>query len=240
MKFSLLASGSKGNCCVIQTDYEQIVIDCGTTKRYLTARFEELGLSVQNSHALLITHEHIDHTSQMKLFKDVQIYTPEPRSDAHIQVIPYHPFTVGSLSITPIPTSHDADVSCGYIIDDSFEKLVYITDTGYVRERDKVLILDADYYIFESNHDPQMLMNTRRPYSVKQRILSDTGHLSNEDAAQILSEVVGNRTKEVVLAHLSQEANTIELARNTVQNMIQNKKIQIKVAQQFEIIKSGI
>lgn len=216
------------------------MIDCGTTKRYLTQRFEEIDISFDTIDGLLITHDHIDHTSQVKLFAHTKIYAPEPLKYDHTLVQPYQRFQIGDAVITPIPTSHDADVSVGYVIEDGNEKLVYITDTGYVREKDKALISDADYYIFESNHDPQLLMRTKRPYMVKQRILSDTGHLSNQDAASILSEIVSDRTKEIVLAHLSLEANTTELAIDTTLSKIEGRTIRVKAAKQFEIVKSGL
>ena len=107
-----------------------------------------------------------------------------------------------------LPLSHDAAHTVGYVIEAGGEKLVYITDTGYIRNDVKERIVNADYYIFESNHDIEMLMQTNRPVYIKQRIINDSGHLNNEDSARVLSEVIGERTREIVQAHISQEGNT--------------------------------
>lgn len=238
MKYYVLASGSKGNCTLIEHNGLRVLIDCGTTKRYLLEQFAALRLSLEDIDAVLVTHDHSDHTKQIKLFRSKTIYTPA--QDAYgIRIEPYAPFTISDLCITPIQTSHDADDSVGYVIAANQQKLVYITDTGYVREHDYSLISGADYYILESNHDPELLMKTSRPYVIKQRILSDSGHLSNEDAAGVLSRIVTEQTKEIVLAHLSMEANTEELALKTSYDILQNKAIRISVAKQYEMIFGG-
>ena len=147
MEFYLLASGSKGNCFVLKTAATQIVIDCGTTKTYLTRSFHMIGVDYLNTEALLVTHGHRDHTSQLKMFSNVQAYAAfrlENRADQH-WIVPYVPFQVGDLRVTPLPLSHDAENTVGYVLETAREKLVYITDTGYVREECVPLIADADY-----------------------------------------------------------------------------------------------
>lgn len=239
MKYSILASGSKGNCSIIESKGISIVIDCGTTKRYLTHSFSELSVDISRVSAVLITHDHSDHTSQLKLFSEHQIYSPTALNYEHIQVEPYVPFMIGHIMITPIQTSHDAGDSVGYIIEDGHSKLVYITDTGYIRDKDLAFLASADFYIMESNHDPELLMETSRPYYIKRRILSDTGHLSNQDAAQILAKVVSDQTKEIVLAHMSEQANDATLAIQTVREFVTNTKISLRVAKQYEIVLGG-
>lgn len=239
MKYSILASGSKGNCSIIESKGIKIMIDCGTTKRYLTSSFESLNITPSGLDALLITHDHSDHTSQLKHFKDLDIYSPTALLFDTIPIEAYVPFNIGHMLITPIQTSHDAGVSVGYIIDDGQHKLVYITDTGYIREHDFKFIKDADFYIMESNHDPELLMETSRPYYIKRRILSDTGHLSNHDAGLVLSKVISDNTKEIVLAHMSEQANTKELALDTVSRLINNNEVKLSVAHQYKIIVGG-
>ncbi|WP_323611763.1 MBL fold metallo-hydrolase [Erysipelothrix enhydrae] len=239
MKYSMLASGSKGNCCLVESHGVRIMIDCGTTKRYLKQSFESLELTFDDVDCVLITHDHSDHTSQLKHFSHHQIYCPSEVVFNHTKVEPYIPFHVGPFIITAVKTSHDADDSVGYIVDDGSRKLVYITDTGYIREQDFELIRDADYYILESNHDPELLMQTNRPYAIKRRILSDTGHLSNEEAGVLLSKVVSEKTKEILLAHLSSEANDEYLALSTVRELVDNEGIEFNVAKQFEIVIGG-
>lgn len=238
MKYTVLASGSKGNCTLIEYKEHKILIDCGTTKKYMVSSLEDLDVEIGGIDALFITHNHSDHVKQVKHFKDHPIFSPEPILDASI-VTPYQKFNFKEFEVLPIPTSHDAGISVGYVISTSQSRLVYITDTGYIKEQDLEIIKGADYYILESNHDPVMLMKTQRPYIIKQRILSDSGHLSNADAATILSKIVTTQTKEIVLAHLSLEANSENLALETSQKSLQQYDVEIKVARQFEPIQGG-
>ncbi|QIK70875.1 MBL fold metallo-hydrolase [Erysipelothrix sp. HDW6C] len=238
MKYALLASGSKGNACLIEAGNQLLLIDCGTTKRYLTQSFMALGKDFSDVDAVLITHDHSDHTSQLKHFRSSPIYCPSPIEDVY-QVQPYEDFMIGDFHILPIKTSHDDAYSVGYVIRYGEEKLVYITDTGYIRDQDLPLIHDADYYIMESNHDPEILMGTNRPYAIKRRILSDVGHLSNDDAGILLSRIIGDQTKSIFLAHLSEQANTEALAIDTVRTHIGENDIKIVAGKQYEIVKGG-
>lgn len=244
IQFTLLASGSKGNCCIISNGDAKIVIDCGTTKTYLKKCFQKLNVSLNDIDGLLITHSHSDHIAALSLFEDVKTYSvKELKENTHF-VTPFERFYIKDFMIEVLPLSHDSDDCVGFIIYTKNEKLVYITDTGYVREDVKGYIRNADYYIFESNHDLEMLLNTRRPLYIKQRILGDCGHLCNEDSARILSEVISEKTKEVVLAHISEEANTPELAVSVLKETLQRKAvdashIKIHGAMQYDIYQGG-
>ncbi|CAM3712729.1 MBL fold metallo-hydrolase [Erysipelothrix urinaevulpis] len=239
MKYTVLASGSKGNACLIETEEAKILIDCGTTKKYLVTSLESIDVQIEDIDTLLITHDHSDHTRQINTFKNHHVLTPTKLSIPHEQIEAYQPFELHGFTIMPIQTSHDAELSFGYVIHYKEKKLVYITDTGYIRRSDYEHIRNADYYVLESNHDSDMLMKTRRPYAIKRRILSETGHLSNDQAGSILSEVVGEKTKEVILAHLSEEANTDQLAQRTVKSYLVNSDINVYVAKQHEILIGG-
>lgn len=248
MKFSVLASGSKGNCTYIQAGSTQLVIDCGMTKRYLTQSFHSINVNLNEIDALLITHDHSDHIAQLKIFKEVRnVISPvllDHREDVQVWM-PYLSHRINDVQITPIVLSHDCDMIYGYIIQHEGEKLVYITDTGYIKSKDFNLLRDADYYIIESNHDIDLLMKSSRPYPTKQRILSDTGHLSNEDSAYIISQLVTLKTKEIVLAHLSQEANHASIAIQYVYEALEKEGInsnhyKIRCAFQSEILQGGL
>ncbi len=241
MEFYVLASGSKGNCTVITDGDSTIVIDAGTTDRHLKASFLEIDIDYNNIDALLITHTHIDHINRLNLFKNSIMYTPELLDPKFKQIRLYgeESFKVNSFDIQTITLSHDRELTVGYIIKNNKKKLVYVTDTGYFKDKHLPLIKDADYYIFESNHDPQMLMQTNRPFSLKQRIMAMDGHLSNADCARVLKASVTSNTKEVVLAHLSEEANNPSIAYKTVSKHLDSEHIEIKVAKQFEIVKGG-
>lgn len=241
MEYYVLASGSKGNCTVISDGDSTIVIDAGTTDRHLKAAFSKIDIDYKNIDALLITHTHIDHINRLNLFKDSLMYTPEILDPKFKQVLLYgeESFKINSFEIQTITLSHDRELTVGFIIKNSRKKLVYVTDTGYFKNKHLPLIKDADYYIFESNHDPEMLMQTNRPFSLKQRIMAMNGHLSNDDCGKILKASVSQKTKEIVLAHLSEEANCPKLAYQTISSHLNNGDIEIKVAKQFEIVKGG-
>ena len=240
MKYYLLCSGSKGNCFVLLDEDVQLVIDCGNTKRYLLEAFLKKGLDYKRSDALLLTHSHTDHISQLKMFASVETYSPFEVEDREVhKVIPYEPFQIAHLHILPLVLSHDAPITVGYVIENKTEKLVYITDTGYLKQTYYDIIRNADYYIMESNHDVQMLMKSNRPYSLKQRILSDSGHLSNDTCAEILKTVIGEKTKEIILAHLSEEANTPELALAATKSRIPDERIRILCGNQREAVEGG-
>ena len=246
MKVNVLASGSKGNCCVVTSQHASVIIDCGCTISYLKEAFASINFDYTKADGLLITHCHTDHLKQIKMFKDLTVYSPFPIMGIYNERIinPNVIFTVGDLKILPVPLSHDTDITVGYIINDGKETLVQITDTGYLSDNIQRLIKGADYYIFESNHDPQMLMETNRPEMTKRRILSDYGHMCNEYATDVLCNSVTERTKKVVLAHISQEANTTQLAYQTFVDELDRRgidysNISITAAEQFKIYSFG-
>jgi phosphoribosyl 1,2-cyclic phosphodiesterase len=246
MDFALLASGSKGNCFLLKDEGTTLQIDCGTTKKYLRECFQALHHKEEDTDALLITHDHSDHVSQIRMFQDLNIYSPIEIPDIDtFRVRSLQKFHVGNLQITPIALSHDALNTTGYIIEDGQEKLTYVTDTGYLNERYYPLIQGSDYIVMESNHDVEMLMQTRRPQYVKARIYSDQGHLNNDACAEILDAVVSENTKEIILAHISQEGNTRQKALDTVCTAMYrhhgalHQKLVISAAGQFEMIRKG-
>lgn len=240
MLIHLLASGSKGNCCIVKCDNTKIVIDCGCTKKYLVNSFNEVNISVDDVDALLVTHSHIDHIQQIKMFKNTNIYSSVYLDSNNVTILaPFEEIKVNDVTITSIPLSHDSGITMGYVIEYNKQKLVYITDTGYIPNKIKDIISDADYYIFEFNHDVEMLMQTNRPMYIKQRIVNDYGHLCNEDAALVLSEIISNKTKDIVLAHISQEANNEEKARNALIKYMSEellKSVNIQAGKQDKII----
>ena len=246
MKFALLASGSKGNCCIVKHNSSSLIIDCGTTKKYLKGCFEQLSYDPMKADALLITHTHTDHISQLKMFEELPTYAAQNIETSNLRNISaFDTFQIKDFHITVLPMTHDCENTVGYLIECGNEKLVYVTDTGYIKKEVKDYLKDADYYIFESNHDIEMLMQTKRPVYVKQRIINDYGHLCNEDSAHILSEVISEeKTKEIVLAHISQEGNTREMALSTLKQILDSKQVnydgmRLYPADQFSIYIGG-
>ena len=136
-------------------------------------------------------------------------------------------FSIKDLTINVIKTSHDTEDSVGYIVNNDDKSIVYITDTGYINNKYFDILSNRNIYIMESNHDIEMLNNGRYPFELRQRILSDKGHLSNYDSAKYLSKFIGNKTKYILLAHLSEENNTKELALDTLNERLNKENIHI-------------
>ena len=239
MQVDLLCSGSKGNCCLIRTAAASILIDCGApAKSYLMKALEEAGQSKEDIDGIFITHTHKDHIGQLRHFSALPVYSyceielkdpkhqPVPLDAHHIR--PMDPVFIKDLKITPVVLSHDSGPTTGFVVEDAVSRLVYVTDTGYVKNENMPFLKGADYYIFESNHDMEMLLSTNRPAWLKQRIVSDTGHLCNQDSARLLSELVTDNTKNIVLAHLSDEANTPTLAMEALMDAFAHKGISLK------------
>ena len=212
MKCAMIASGSKGNCFLLSDKGVHILIDCGTSQRYIKTSLKSLGIEVEDIASVLITHSHSDHIQAIKLVKDLTVYSPVEITDIDSNLIVHDDeFMVEHLTITPIRLSHDAPNTTGYVISSDAERLVYITDTGFIPAEYAELTANADWYVIESNHDVSMLMETTRPMYLKQRILGDEGHLSNDACAEFLTSAVGDKTQHIFLAHISDEANSRRL-----------------------------
>lgn len=242
MKYYVLASGSKGNCTVIDIDGRLMLIDIGISISELENKLDLLGYSLSDIEAILITHDHNDHIKSINYFENKIIYggsiiynvRPENKLQA------FETYNILNSKIVPLPLSHDSGTCFGYRVEVDDEVLIYITDTGYISSKIVSYIIGADHYIFESNHNVRMLMKTKRPMYLKQRIVSDVGHMSNEDAAYVLSKIITNKTKNIILAHVSQEANSKEVVLDTFYKVCQKnnvclEKINVLVADQYEI-----
>ena len=246
MKFNVIQSGSKGNATLIEHNGCVLLIDMGIPLKCLRDGLKAWNKQLLDIDALLITHSHSDHIGGVRYLDPLPIYCTEgTRKKGDVNIVELEKeFEIGCFKILPIEASHDAPNTIGYVLTVDGEKLVYLTDTGYIPDRTLKLIKNADYYIIESNHDKKMLLKTHRPELLKQRILSDEGHLCNEDSAFYMADSVGPNTKEIVLAHLSQEANTPEKALLAYEKVFRKRKIntqniKIHCANQFEMTLGG-
>ncbi len=227
MKFIILASGSKGNSTlVINDNNDLLLIDAGISFKEIKEKISRYGYDINNIKSVLITHEHDDHIKSINSFSSAKIYSLKECKVANNYLNKYEETYIDGFYVTMIPLSHDVKC-CGYILRDDKEKLVYVTDTGYVNYKNINYITNADYYIFESNHNVPLLMETNRPFYIKSRILGDEGHLSNEVASEILCDIIGDNTKQIYLAHLSREANSKDTALNTFYNTAKDKNINL-------------
>lgn len=245
MHFNIIASGSKGNATLIIYKQTVILIDMGIPFVRLEEGLAECDLSFDDLDGAIFTHNHSDHINGVKFLSPKIMYGLKGTLSSLANVIElFVPFKIGDLEITPIKTSHDATNPCGFFIKGGDETLVYITDTGYFCEENLPLIKNPTYLILESNHDIQMELKTHRPYVLIQRILSDQGHLCNEDSAIAACEIIGDKTKEIVLAHLSEEANTPEVALEAYRKIFKHFNIDInnykvRCAKQYESLMGG-
>ena len=246
MKIVVIQSGSKGNATLVYDEGRLLLIDMGITLTSLKEGLATIDKKPLDIDALLLTHNHTDHTKGVQYLDPLPIYCTKGtyKADNVINITPYESFGVEHFKITPIEASHDAKGTVGYIIENKKEKFVYLTDTGMIPEASLELMKNADYYMIESNHNIKKLHQTNRPASLKLRILSDEGHLSNEASAIYMSELVGKRTKEIILAHLSEEANEPELALKAYKKIfskchIDLSEINLHCAFQREIVEGG-
>lgn len=229
MYFNVIASGSKGNATLVVHHDTVILIDLGITLVRLNAALKSMSLELSDIDAAFFTHEHSDHLNGLKCISPKKMYAL-PRtlpSSLSNEMEMYEPVTIKELKITPFPISHDAINPCGYVIESEDEKLVYMTDTGVFLDESLCVISNPDYLIIESNHDIEMEMKTHRSLQLKQRILSTHGHLCNEDSAFASLQIIGDKTKEIILAHLSEEANTPQVAIKAYEKVFNYKGVDL-------------
>lgn len=229
MFFDIINSGSKGNATLVFTKTATFLIDVGIPIKTIEEELNKFNKKINDIDAVLITHNHSDHIRSVKSFSPKKIYSLEgtvPGSLSNV-VKSLESFKVLDIEITPFPTSHDAANPCGFLIKEDNETLVYMTDTGTYLSSNTPYIKDPTYLIIESNHDIKKLLHTNRPMELIQRIMSDYGHLCNEDSAFAAIEIIGPHTKEIVLAHLSEEANTPELALEAYHKVFEYSQIDL-------------
>ena len=232
MRICNLASGSKGNSTYIETKNHKILIDIGMSCVQIEKKLNEIGVDPKDINLVLITHAHVDHIKGLSVFNKKympQIYVSEKiLNEANLENFQYNRVTdlknIADLKIKDINLSHDVKDIKGFTIEEENSSMVYITDTGYISEINFEYITNKNLYIFESNHDIPMLMNNPNyPHHTKIRILGDKGHLSNKDSAYYLTKIIGENTKYIVLAHLSEQNNTEELALSSLETALKEK-----------------
>lgn len=237
MRICSIASGSSGNCIYVGSDNTHLLIDAGVSGKRTLEGLNSLGLSLADIDGILLTHEHADHISGLGVLlrkKEMPVYTAKETAaevlklksmgklppDIFVEERPDYDFTVGDLLIHPFSTSHDAANPMGFRISDGRRNLAVATDLGCYNEYIVGNLEGLDTLLVESNHDVRMLEVGRYPWNLKQRILSEKGHLSNESAGQLLCRVLHDNMRHIILGHLSQENNYPSLAFETVASEI--------------------
>lgn len=257
-KFLCLGSGSSGNCYCLWTEHGCIIIDAGLGVRTIKRHFQAYGLSFHNVLAVLVTHDHADHIKSVgKLAADFNIpiyatravheginknYCVSPKvHEEHRRYIEKDvTFTVGDFNVTPFDIPHDSTDCVGYHVEAKGITFCLMTDVGHVTERVRAEVEAANYLVLESNHDKEMLMAGPYPAYLKGRISGPMGHLSNNEAAQVLGESASPNLKHVWLCHLSEENNHPELARKTVDAYLRSLGIVAGVDFQLDVLKRRV
>lgn len=233
MKVCVLASGSKGNSTYVATTSTSLLIDLGPSCAYVEKELKEINVTPTQIDGILITHTHVDHVGGLRVFLkkyNSRVYLTKKMYDEldntiviNNPIIIDSDFSISDIDIKVIKTSHDVADSNGYILENNGKSVVYITDTGYIHFKNHKRLQNRSLYIMESNHDVELLMNGSYPYPLKQRILGDRGHLSNQDSSYYLSHFIGRDTECVILAHLSEDNNTSDLALKTLKYTLEKE-----------------
>lgn len=221
MKVCVLSSGSKGNSTLVITDKVKILIDLGTTTSYVEAALNNLNVDIKEISHILITHSHVDHIKGLKVFikrynpvilvtEDMKNVLEKELGNFRYEYYEDKKAIIGDLTVNVIKTSHDAEESIGFVLTNNNSSMVYITDTGYINQKYFKILSNNNLYVLESNHDIKMLMDGPYPYYLKQRVQGDKGHLSNKQASDYLCKFIGDNTRKIVFAHISEHNNSYE------------------------------
>lgn len=233
MKVAVLASGSSGNAIWVSAGSTAVLIDAGVSGKRVSTSVQELGLDAAELSAVLVTHEHSDHVSGLgpvtrkfgipacatagthaaidrRLGKCPGRNVVEPGTD----------FEIGELLVSPFAVSHDCAEPVGYALTDGRTRVVVATDLGVVSHPVRHRIGEADCVVLEFNHDERMLLDGEYPWFLKKRIMSNEGHLSNEAAARELVSLAEGPMSTLILAHMSRENNTPDLALETAREAL--------------------
>ncbi len=237
-----LASGSKGNSLFVACNNSCILVDAGLSGVEVERRLASVDVSPQSLTSIIITHEHSDHVKGAGVLSrrfDIPVYITQNTYNAckglgKISNLRFFecgvPFQIDGITISPFSISHDAIDPAGLTLEFENTKVGIATDLGIVTHLVTEHLKDSDLLYLESNHDPGMLMNGDYPWHLKQRIKGRTGHLSNFDASQLVSELLTHRLKHVILAHLSEENNCPDIAAGQMSQSLNGSKVTLHVA----------
>lgn len=251
MKICSLSSGSKGNAIFVQSKKSRFLIDCGLSGKAIELLLNSIGENAKDLNGIFVTHEHIDHIKGVGILSrryDLPILANEKTWMAmrgligkidpkNIMVFKSNTFfSYRDVDIHAISTFHDAVDPVAFIFYQKDKKISIMTDTGIVTDQMKEAIKGSNAFLLEANHDLEMLKNGPYPYHLKQRILSDFGHLSNDSSKEVLEDVLTGMEETVILGHLSDENNLEDLAFQEVHDhlsslgLIMDRDVELRIA----------
>lgn len=248
MKIDILASGSAGNCIAITYKEKTILIDIGIAKTKVEKALASAGILPFNVEAIFITHAHGDHVKGLPFAKkfEIPVYATagEWKSIKSVDLIDRNVaedgiiLLEGNFEVTPFDVHHDSIEPVGYTVEhiDGPEKVSICLDTGQVTDAMIKAMSFSDHYIIEANHEPDLLYNSSYPNSIKARIISHIGHLSNEQTAAALSALIQGQGEKVYLVHLSNSNNTPAIARMEVTRVLMGRGYMPGKHYQMEVI----
>ena len=263
LRLHVLASGSKGNCSVVENTATgaSVVIDCGISKKAFMAGCDSCGIDTARIAAILVTHEHSDHTKGLGvvtrglarlgvtpvLYVSAAVHAASRDLRAIEDAVDLRHFARGDdlalagMLVHAFPTLHDAAESFGFRFDCAGDSVGFMTDTGVVTGEAFEALVGSRVLALESNHDPQMLEDGPYPYYLKRRIASDHGHLSNEQSAELLAALLDNHVEQVIGMHISQNNNTYRLPHDVLDTVVaqNDHPAQVHVGYQTQPVSVG-
>ena len=240
--FCPLASGSKGNCTYLGTPEAKILIDAGLSGRAITEKLAQIGVALDDIDAIVVTHEHHDHIQGLKTLAfryNIPVFSNSETAKGIIEYLGEcpkfkifstgEPFQFKDLLFHPFSIPHDTFDPVAFTVETQGLKLGFCTDLGFVTSLVQHKLKDCHYLLLEANHNRELVMNSRRPPMLKQRILGKNGHISNEESAELLRTVAHSGLKRVYLAHLSAECNAHALALQTISETLAKYGIDLEL-----------
>ncbi|MBR3645467.1 MAG: MBL fold metallo-hydrolase [Lachnospiraceae bacterium] len=236
-KITPIASGSSGNCICLSNDDSAILIDAGVSKKKIEEGLKSANILPDNVKGMFVTHEHSDHIKGLGVFTrkyEIPVFATSKTIDYMLEsgslgkvntslfnsVTPGTRMQFDKFDLIPFSVSHDAVDPVAYRVESDNSSCAVVTDLGYYDDYIVENLNDLDAVYLEANHDVYMLQTGPYPYSLKQRVWGNKGHLSNETAGQLLSKILSPKLKNVILGHLSNENNYPELAYEAVRNEV--------------------
>lgn len=237
MQFISFSSGSSGNCYLLRTEHNMLLLDAGLSPRKVKQYLSDYGLSLSDADAILITHDHTDHIKGAGLMSEeyqLPVYATEAVHEgmcrnycmSHKVPVPLRRFVrkdttfeLGDFRITPFDVPHDSSDCVGYLIEADGVAFCIITDAGHITDVIRQFVARVNYLVLEANHDVDMLNMGPYPAHLKGRIKGEKGHLSNEEGARLVAEHATRALRHLWLCHLSEENNHPELVRKTYEQV---------------------